>query len=415
LTTLSLVFLSPATVRSTPAADLRVPLRTGQSERKGLRLPPSVRTPWICQGPSIGKPRAASAASAEAASGPPSLRLARWDVPSSSPPFWADAQSSGSAFGLFHFGLLCATASVPYNRPGYDLTSTMANSSFSAPHPIPAVDEEGKEPAPFPTGGFYFRSGKARIRNGNIVWAKLSRGIDPSQLAVAFQQKTFRLLQDFEALAEGTDDNLCRFAERYGPLIGLKPMGGERESVEYWRRCISTVNAIHRISRAVNENKLLPVDDPDWAVLGVRYGTKEDWQQLPAKLRMEMQTSALTGALNWNFLFWQVQPLLTWRDGSGFQLQLGGPSLQSGIGVQLVSAICGKHPFYVCDNPSCGRWYTPSRKPRDFEKHFCRECRAGDKDKASKKLWRQRDTEEKRKKRAKRDAAERAKRRNGNE
>jgi hypothetical protein len=28
----------------------------------------------------------------------------------------------------------------------------------------------------------------------------------------------------------------------------------------------------------------------------------------------------------------------------------------------------------VCSNPDCHRWFTPSRKPRDGENHFCQEC-----------------------------------------
>ena len=235
-------------------------------------------------------------------------------------------------------------------------------------------DQSGKERIPLPVAGFYTRGGAVRIRGNKIFWERLSVAklrVNPSGLPVPYETKTFTLLQQFLALSDGATDDLRKFAERYGPLGKLKPMGGERESLEDWRHCIARARALLAIANKLQQGQFL--SDQDCAMLGCeRFSVGTSTARPPRELIRSLERFALINAVNQILWLWDVRPSVSWRPGSEVHLELGGPTLLSGIGALLLSAICRSDRPLLCS--ACGKPYWPSRKPRDGENHFCQEC-----------------------------------------
>jgi hypothetical protein len=237
-------------------------------------------------------------------------------------------------------------------------------------------DNEGNERPPFPIGGFYIRRSRAvRITETEIIWGTMPRTVPFPQdlLPVPYDLRTFTLLQDFVALAaDSTPDALCEFAKRYGPLRGLKVHGGERESLKNWRYCIEFAKGVLEIARKLQDGQLAP--DGEWRALGAEMGAGPESMPRALKRTVQwmIQRAALTSSMNQILWLWGVRPSICWISDSEVSLQLGGHTLLSGIGAQLLSAICRSDSFILC--AACGRPYPPKRKPRKGEKHFCQEC-----------------------------------------
>ena len=220
---------------------------------------------------------------------------------------------------------------------------------------------------PFPIGGFYVRRGEARISEQEVVWERVMPPAIPP-VPVPYKLGTFTLLLDFARLADGTTDDVLEFARRYGPLQGLNVQCGEREPLEYWRYQIAKAKGILSVATKLQDGEL--VADRDWEVLGVSF-QKSSSTSASRAFVLGFQRFALLSALNSALRDWQVQPRISWSP-FGARLELGGGTLLSGIGAQLVSAICRSDGFVICKN--CGKPYAPVRKPRGGENHFCRDC-----------------------------------------
>jgi hypothetical protein len=226
---------------------------------------------------------------------------------------------------------------------------------------------------PFPVGGFSTRAGAARIRGDKIVWEKLSEEElrrDPRGLPVPYGLRGFRLLENFLALSNGKTDSVLKFAERYGPLRGLKPMGGEREYLKDWERCSTWARATLTVANKLQEGK--PLREQDWAMLGGNPPLGPSTPRPPRELIRSMERSALIATVNSILLLWDVRPSVNWEHGAEVSLRLGGRTLLSGIGALLLSAICRSDRPVLCSG--CGNAYFPRRKPREGENHFCAAC-----------------------------------------
>lgn len=234
-------------------------------------------------------------------------------------------------------------------------------------------DSSGKELLPFPVGGFFTRAGAARIRGDRIVWEKLSieeLKRDPRGLPVPYGLKGFRLLENFLALSNGKTDSVLKFAERYGPLRGLEPMGGEREYLKDWERCSTWARATLTVANKLQEGE--PLKEQDWAMLGGNPPQGPATPRPPRELIRSMERFALVSTVNSILLLWDVRPSINWEQGAEVSLRLGGRTLLSGIGALLLSAICRSDRPILCSG--CGNAYFPLRKPREGENHFCAAC-----------------------------------------
>jgi len=236
-------------------------------------------------------------------------------------------------------------------------------------------DDEGRERLSLPVGPLYARTGSARIRCNEIVWRRLSNEAvrrDPSILPYVFEPKGFALLQEFLQLADTSDEDLCKFAQKYGPLRGLRPMGGEREALADWRYWITQAKAILTMANKLQDQ--MPTSKDEWAVLGVEF--QKHGGKPPQELKRSMEQFSLASHLNAFLRHWRVTPFVTWEGASEgaseIRLNFGGGSLISAIGAQLLSAVCRNDRFVPCS--ACGCLYTPSRKPRGGENHYCYDC-----------------------------------------
>lgn len=234
-------------------------------------------------------------------------------------------------------------------------------------------DSSGKELMSFPVGGFFIRAGAARIRGVKIVWEKLSMEElrrDPRGLPVPYGLKGFRLLENFLALSNGKTNSVLKFAERYGPLRGLKPMGGEREYLNDWERCSSWARATLTVANKLQEGE--PLREQDWAMLGSNPPQGPSTPRPPREFIRSMEKAALISTVNSILQLWDVRPSINWEHGAELSLRLGGRTLLSGIGALLLSAICRSDRPVLCSG--CGNAYFPRRKPREGENHFCAAC-----------------------------------------
>ena len=216
----------------------------------------------------------------------------------------------------------------------------------------------GKDRMPIPSGGFYIRPGRgARIRGSTIVWPKTSK---PPR---AVNPQNFTLLRDFCALADGTDKDLCAFANKYAPLTFLEPEGGEREPLDYWRLSAAQVKEIITVATKLQERQR--VARKEWIAAGLGITTEHppppDWPE-------ESQRFALNRLVNGALATWSVAAGIRWlKHEVRFELQT--PTLMTAIGAQLLSALCRKDQLYFCAH--CGRPYQPKRKPREDQNRYC--------------------------------------------
>lgn len=222
-------------------------------------------------------------------------------------------------------------------------------------------DQDGKKRQPFPVGGFYIRSGAARLNKGGIEWA---RAMPP--YPVPYDLSTFTLLEDFVALANATTDDLLEFAKRYGPLRGLEVWGGERERLTDWQRCIASARAILTVASKLQNEQ--PATDEEWAALNARISSGSG---APRRMILQLQKFSLSVALNDLLLRWGVLPRMRWPESEGARFELGGNTLLSGIGAQLLCAVCGTEGYVICS--ACGRLYPPKKRPRAGNR-FCPSC-----------------------------------------
>jgi hypothetical protein len=271
---------------------------------------------------------------------------------------------------------------------------------------------------------------EARIEEAHIVWAPPNRP-PTDEVATAPPE---RLVYDFAGLANRSDDQLLRFANKYGPLRLCKhgfalghrqrnfnlrcyesdtgqpedlPSGtffrlkwSARESIEAWRRYIGRAAGILSVSDRLHEGQRATQDEWAWLLDGIPAGDheypfrallamrKEDVlasnpliATLAAQphLTLPQQRRTLAVAVNHWLDECGVGISINWRpSGIDFSLGpsnpfgLGNSGLLAAIGVQLLSGVLRQTRMVWCSD--CGKAYPPERWPRDGENHFCPDC-----------------------------------------
>jgi hypothetical protein len=228
---------------------------------------------------------------------------------------------------------------------------------------------------PLPISRFWYRPGPARIDGTEIVFAEVDVGelvrLKRSGPAALYPHpKKSTLLQEFLLLANGTDDRLCEFASRYGPLYSLlKPLGGERESLELWRQWSKWAAAILRIKKKLGQNKR--VEKEEWESLGNINMVDFPW--MPEKSQRSIRRDGFAHIVNAILFLWEVQPGIRWRSGDRApRFELHCSRTISVIGAELIFELSKLDSCVVCSD--CGNIYLPKRKPREDQNHFCDDC-----------------------------------------
>ena len=277
------------------------------------------------------------------------------------PAIWLTSDARSKSFSVWSIWNYCLKRCV-------GLQCTEVHLSITTPW---RWDRSGKERLPFRVGGFYTRTGAVQIRGSKIVWERLSTAEPhPRNLPVPFKPKKFELLYDFVALSDGTIHDLCDFAQRHGPLTEIKPMGGEEESIQHWRRWSAFAKAMLSIANKFQDGE--PLSRENWAVLGWDAPPAEAKPRPPREHIRSLERFAFVNGMNLTLWSWDVRPQIRWSQDSELRLEMGGRTLLSGIGALLLSAICRSDHPTLCS--ACGSLYPPSRKPRDGENRFCKKC-----------------------------------------
>ena len=276
--------------------------------------------------------------------------------------------------------------------------------------------------SPLVPKSFHVGTYKAKIENGNIVWEDTGFAAkDPLRVS------DFRVLQEFAALGNRTDEQLLRFAQRYGPLRlckhgfafghrgkdfttrcyesddrgddlapgqSVRLIWSASESVEAWRRYVRRAKGIVTIAANLRQDPPVEVNDWSWIADGIpsthlRHPlgpllalSKED--PLVAVLATqphgthEEQRRTLSLAVNHWLDECEIGISIEWPQ-SGIDFRIGrsdphgrGSSLLIVIGVQLLRAVLRQKSFVWCSE--CGSPYVPKRWPRVGQRHYCEQC-----------------------------------------
>jgi hypothetical protein len=242
------------------------------------------------------------------------------------------------------------------------------------------------------------KSRAVAIKRNYIVFKKLD-------VMESFNKPGFAILRDFVALDAGGEDDLLKFAQRYGALglcvhgkaLGHRSQNGQRcfrsdrryhdgtrESANAWRLYVACAVGILTISTKLHRGE---------------WGTPREWARalryppepafLPRVHRSMYEQRSLLAALVSDWLDeCDTRPHIDWTDSTiTLGLMAEGERLLSAIGVQLLSAIM-RADWAFCSN--CGRLYTPTRRPRKDQFQYCQECKIRGKNKLGQREFRRR-------------------------
>jgi hypothetical protein len=69
----------------------------------------------------------------------------------------------------------------------------------------------------------------------------------------------------------------------------------------------------------------------------------------------------------------RVRPVVRWLDGEAARISLGGGNLFGAVGITLAMQAARLEGLAICS--ACGIAYTPTRRPRADQRHYCERCR----------------------------------------
>lgn len=222
------------------------------------------------------------------------------------------------------------------------------------------------------------------IEDGRLVWSTaLGVGVDPR-----FVRAEAGLLGRFVRLADGNATGVLRFARRYGPLRawsqgdwsllgeGLLERRGT-EPVQEWYDLARQAATLLRIAALRHQGRRVPPED--WRVAfttGVVARGAGDafrvFEHAPSSARNSLQHAGLPYLVNEWLTAGQPSVRLAWPPGAAPTIELAGEDLLGHLAAQLLAAVCQSRGVAVCS--SCGMPYTPKRRPRSDQRHYCTEC-----------------------------------------
>lgn len=229
------------------------------------------------------------------------------------------------------------------------------------------------------------------ILDGHVVWSSH----DPDRPDETPKEVDPRGALD-RFLRIRTEDDILRFARRYGPLQ-IRPVSfknsewGERhwgETVANWFGAVSQARAVVLAILAMRGGKVVP--NEAWSVfLEVEPLSDGRFPEGFEKTVQELRTIPHSGEpyLEADLV---VSLLLDWIDKAEVRpevpsdfgpsspsgsLKLTGRGMMSVLTIQLLGVAFSHQDIQLCD--ACGQPYSPSRKPQKNRRHFCQqeECK----------------------------------------
>jgi len=181
------------------------------------------------------------------------------------------------------------------------------------------------------------------------------------------------LWRKFAALSFGSDEDIRKFAERWGPL-----RGGPTETIAEWRRLATLASALVRSSVALANGDL--GENGDWGIIGDWLGYDcEPYLRLPDRISVARHDVALLSrrgliaqALNRWFAESKGNVLLGWVKDE-LVIEPSSNTLLGILVLQLAYRITRAQEMVVCFH--CKALFSPVRAPSHGTRQFCAKCR----------------------------------------
>jgi hypothetical protein len=173
-----------------------------------------------------------------------------------------------------------------------------------------------------------------------------------------------RLCFAFARLAQGSQEQIRCFAERWGPL-GFELSEGE--TIDNWRDFARLAQALLRFTAALSVGD--PGDEEDWRVI---------CQSTPAKVlerrrwSRELQLTIVAAAMNILFSRARGHRILTVGD-KDLRIQLNASNLMGILVAQIAHVIARSDQKVVC--AGCRNPFMPSRPITRGSRQYCTSCR----------------------------------------
>jgi hypothetical protein len=185
------------------------------------------------------------------------------------------------------------------------------------------------------------------------------------------------LWRKFLVISSSSDENIRKFAERWGPL------GSEQgETVEEWRRFADLANALVRVAAAVASDELGRKDDWNticrWLQLNAgpflfpTSGASGSKSNTPDQGVLHLGKALIVQAINKWFAMARGNILLQLIDDQPM-IQPSSLSLLGTLAIQLSGCIAKAHDLFICFH--CQALLTPVRALSRGTRQFCAECR----------------------------------------
>lgn len=210
------------------------------------------------------------------------------------------------------------------------------------------------------------------------------------------------ILEQFLSLAFASDDEIHRFASKYGPLLIFCQMqefedrGVFIESCEVWRYFAASMRSLLRIASNLRAGR--EGDPVDWDTIGVCptvvARTKPDnydwlnaspqeheksWKVLASFIYRGQHRDRVMWERLLNLLLGlgRVRPWIVMegtRGAANTRMMFTGPNLLSHLALQLCLMASGAGGFATCS--ACNKTFIPpKRAPKSGQRTFCPECR----------------------------------------
>jgi hypothetical protein len=204
----------------------------------------------------------------------------------------------------------------------------------------------------------------ASVREGYLTWTWYSPDKDGRDDPPTLQTPPSTLCFDFAQLAHGSEKQICRFAEIWGPLgLGRR----QEESVDSWREYARLALALIRFAgqRATGGRG----DDEDWQVIcnSTPAGSIDRKRMSP-----RMQIAILGSAVNTWFAQACGHGIMTMVDGH-LQIRPSTSNLFGVLVTQIAHVIARSDQTAECAN--CHDPFTPERPIVRGSRQYCIRCR----------------------------------------
>ena len=219
------------------------------------------------------------------------------------------------------------------------------------------------------------------------------------------------LLEGFVGLGDASDEEILRFAQRWG-LLGHHNLGNYadlldraedlqdelgaavtaltqwtrhgREPLAAWRCWSHHARALLRVAEALRDGRVghpldiaalcypSPTADmwPDTAGLQPSWLRRPDYSPPPPTLRNHRELVEIF-VEQW-IRAGHVRPVLRWTVRAR-AIELFGRGLMGALAISLLAAVQGATSLAVCSG--CANLYVPDRTPRETQRNFCGRCR----------------------------------------